>query len=249
MLQRMIDLPPGALLCGAVAALLVGFSKTGVPGLGVLIVPLMVSVFPAKRSVGALLPMLIFGDLFAVSYYHRHAEWKHLVRLLPWVALGMAGGAWLLDHLTDRTLRPALGGMVLSLLVVDAVRRRLPEQQIPTGWWFAALAGVFAGIATTVGNAAGAIMCIYLLSMRLPKHAFIGTGAWYYLIVNCAKIPIFARRHMITAETLRFDLCTLPVIALGAFLGIRLLPRIPQKPFERVVVVLAVLASIRLLFP
>ncbi len=54
-------------ICGVCAAMLVGFSKTGVPGLGILIVPLMVHVFPGKVSAGALLPLLIFGDFFAVG--------------------------------------------------------------------------------------------------------------------------------------------------------------------------------------
>ena len=61
---------------GGLAAFLVGFSKTGVPGLGIVIVPLMVMIFPAKQSVGALLIMLIVGDLFALGWYRHHADWK-----------------------------------------------------------------------------------------------------------------------------------------------------------------------------
>jgi hypothetical protein len=53
----------------------VGFSKTGIAGLGMLIVPLMANVFAGKASAGALLPMLLFGDVFAVAWYRRHAQW------------------------------------------------------------------------------------------------------------------------------------------------------------------------------
>ncbi|MBN1672454.1 MAG: sulfite exporter TauE/SafE family protein [Kiritimatiellae bacterium] len=244
-----MDLDCASWGCGVAAAMLVGFSKTGVPGLGILIVPLMVSVFPGKTSAGALLPLLIFGDFFAVGRYHRHAHWPYLVRLFPWVAVGMLGGWFMLRQLSDTGFGPFLGGLVLGLLVFQLVRKRWKDSDIPRAWWFAAVAGISAGFATTVGNAAGAIMCVYLLSMRLPKEEFIGTGAWYYLIVNALKIPIFASEGMISAETLAFDACMLPVIAAGAAVGIWVLPRIPQKPFEWSIALLAAAASLKLIFP
>ena len=64
-----MDLSTLQVVQAVAAAVLVGLTKTGVPGLGILIVPLMAAVFPAKSSVGVLLPMLLMGDVFAATDY------------------------------------------------------------------------------------------------------------------------------------------------------------------------------------
>ena len=78
---------------GGTAALLIGFSKTGMPGVGILVVPMLASAFGGRPSVGTMLPMLIFGDCFAVYWYKQHARWDKLRELIPWVLGGMALGA------------------------------------------------------------------------------------------------------------------------------------------------------------
>ncbi|MHC4325816.1 MAG: sulfite exporter TauE/SafE family protein, partial [Planctomycetota bacterium] len=61
----------------AVCAVMVGTSKTGIPGLGILIVPLMAMVLPARQSTGILLGILILADLFAIVYHRRNARWGY----------------------------------------------------------------------------------------------------------------------------------------------------------------------------
>jgi len=234
------------LLYGVAAAALVGFSKTGVPGLGILIVPLMAMLFVGKDSVGALLPMLILGDLFALAYYRRHARWEQLWRLLPWVVVGMIPGGLVLWKLDNKSFIPFLGGMVLVLVALELARRKFRFDRVPQAWWFVAGAGFLCGFATTVGNVAGPIMGIYLLSMGLGKKEFMGTGAWYYFIVNSLKIPIFLAIGIINRPTLTFDLWAIPVIAVGALIGAKALPRIPQKVFDGAVIFLAAIAALRL---
>ena len=64
------------------SAFFVGFSKTGISGLMMLLIPILASVFGGKESTGLILPMLLAGDVFAVWYYHRHAEWSNIKKLL-----------------------------------------------------------------------------------------------------------------------------------------------------------------------
>ena len=73
------------MLCG----MLIGLSKTGVSGVGLAVVPILAIIFGSRPSTGLLLPMLIMADVFAVKYYSRHAEWKHVLRLLPWALTGI----------------------------------------------------------------------------------------------------------------------------------------------------------------
>jgi len=229
-----------------VAGLFVGFAKTGVAGIGILAIPLMAMAFGAKASVGTLLPMLIVGDFIAVGYYRRHAVWRHLVHLLPWVLLGLALGFLALRPLKGPQMQLVLGSLILALIGLQIARKRCGdwmEHKLPHTWWFSALIGILAGFATMLANAAGPIMVLYFLTRNLPKKEFIGTGAWFYLVVNLIKAPLFHGQGMITADSLLLNAWMAPAIIAGAVLGILVLPRISQDLFTRAVLLLAILAS------
>jgi uncharacterized membrane protein YfcA len=246
----MFDLNWIAWIVVSISSLLVGISKTGVMGVGILAIPLMASVLPARASVGVMLPMLIFADVFAAAYYRHHAHWRSLVRIIPWALLGVVFGYLALGKVNDRQLRPLIGGIVMVILGLNwwRERNRGEDAPVPTYWWFAAILGLFAGITTMMANAAGPIMVIYLVAMRLPKTEFVGTSAWYFFIMNWLKVPFSANLGLINAESLRFNLMLFPLIAVGAVAGILILKRIPQKVFTAFVQFLAALAGLHLLF-
>ena len=232
-----------------ICALLVGISKTGVPGFSILVVPMMASVLPAKVSVGVLLPMLIFADIFAVIYHRYNAKWKHIIKLIPASLVGIIAGFLLMGKISDAQLKPIIGIIVLIMLALrykDAFKKD-NELKIPSHWAFAASMGFFAGLTTMMANAAGPVMTIYLLAMGLPKKKFVGTAAWYFFLINWIKVPFSSRLQLITSESLKLDLCLFPAIAAGAFIGIFLLNKIPQKAFKIIVLILATAAAIKLI--
>jgi uncharacterized membrane protein YfcA len=233
-----------------ISAIIIGMSKTGLPGIGILCVPLMAAILPAKASTGIVLPLLIFADIFAVAYYHRHAVWSHLIRLMPWAMAGIIIGFFIMGRIDDTQLKPIIGSIVLVMLGLNYVRNRFDGDSlnIPTQWYFAAVLGLVAGITTMLANAAGPIMIIYLLAMRLPKNEFIGTGAWYFLILNWVKVPFSMHLGLITAASLKFNLVLFPCVALGAIGGIFLLRWIPQRAFNIAMQTLAFLAALNMLW-
>lgn len=239
---------PWLWILGGCAALIVGLSKTGVPGIGTLAAAIMVTVFPAKQSVGALLPMLIAGDIFALLYYRQHAQWKRLIELFPSVVGGMILGAVVLARLDSHQLKPLLGILILVLLLIELLRERFGWANVPHQLWFVILMGSLAGFATTVGNVAGPIMNIYLISKGLRKEQFMGTIAWYYFIVNCSKMPLYLYLDMIDSGTLRFDLMMVPGVVIGAVAGRWMLGRMGVGLFKSVVLILAAVVAGRLLF-
>ena len=226
---------------GAAAAYFVGIAKTGVPGLGILVVPMMVlAVGDARKSAGWLLPVLCTADVFALWYWRRHAAASRLFSLAPWVVVGVAGGAAALS-LPERTIRPLVGFIVLLMLAAYFWRRFRTVS--PTDTVHGAPYGIAAGFSTTVANAAGPVMNLYLLSKRLPKEEFVATGAWFFFFVNLSKIPIYIWHGLFTAKSLIFDaLMVLPVMA-GAVTGRWLIHRIPNRLFEILVVVLTALST------
>lgn len=235
-------------LLGITAGLIVGLAKTGLPGCGILAVPLVAMIFPAKLSVGALLPLLIVGDLCAVTFYHRHAQWKKLLELFPCVLGGIAVGAFVLWAIDSAQLKPLLGALILILLSLELARQRCGWVEFPHKMWFVISMGSLAGFATTLGNVAGPIMNIYFISKGFQKAEFMGTTAWYFLIFNCVKIPIYAGLGMINPTTLKFDLFMIPAVLAGALIGRLLLGVVPQRAFNFIVLFLAAVAAVRLLF-
>ena len=227
--------------------LMVGFSKTAVPGLGILVVPILVTIFPPKEAMGVLVPMLFTGDFFSVVWYSHHANWPRLLGLIPGLIAGITVGGFVLWWLNDATLLPLLGWMILLLLGLHLASQRTSRHFIPNQKSVILMMGGLAGFATTVGNVAGPIMSIYLLAMGFSKEKFIGTGAWYYLIINGIKIPLYIGLGMITWHSLRFNALIVPAIALGAFLGKWMLPHIPPKLFAAAVIALTALGALRMI--
>jgi uncharacterized membrane protein YfcA len=240
---------PTACVLAAIAAAFVGLSKTGVPGVSIPAVLLMAEVFPSdvRQSVGAILPLMLAGDVFAVRWYRQHADWGRLVRLLPYVVLGMLPGVFVLVALDSRQLRPVIGGMVLGLLALEVCRRWFGWTHIPHRWWFAAITGFLAGLTTFVANAAMPVMSIYLVSQDFDKDRFIGTAAWFFFILNLSKLPAYCAMGMITPAMLPMTLWLAPVTLAGALLGVYVLARIPQRLFNGLALSLAGAVALRLL--
>ena len=239
----MLQLAPWQWLLGGFCSFLVGVAKTGVPGVGILTIPLMVlTVGDARLSAGWLLPILCTADVFAVAYWRRHAAVGRLFSLAPWVLVGMAAGAAALS-LSERVLRPAIGVIVLLMLGAYLRRRSRPQQPVSS---HAAPYGVAAGFASTVANAAGPVMNLYLLSKRLPKEEFVATGAWFFFFVNLSKVPIYSWHELFSARSLTFGALMAPAVMAGALTGRWIIHHIPQRVFEVLVLVLTAVSSLLL---
>jgi uncharacterized membrane protein YfcA len=239
-------------LLGGLCAAMIGVAKTGVPGVGILAVPLMVlTVGEARASAGWLLPVLVTADVMAVIIYRRHAEARTLFSLMPWILVGMLFGTLALG-LEESVLRHLVGAIVLVMIALHMARKWQigPFADADhTRWHHAGRFGVAAGFATTVANAAGPVMNLYLLSKQLPKEEFVAAGAWFFLIVNLMKVPLYAWRGMITGTSLVFDLLVVPAAVLGALGGRAIMRRLPQSHFEHIVLGFTTLAALLLFLP
>ena len=235
-----------AAICGA--AFLTGFSKSGMPGMGILIPTLAAMAMPARASTGFILPVLIEGDCVAVGYWRRKAAWPSLLRVLPWTALGIVAGYFLMGIISDAVFKPLLGAMILAIVGLDLIRRAAKVELRAESRIVAAVIGILAGAFTMLANAAGPVMTIYLLSMRLSKDEFVGTGAWFYFIINLFKLPFSIALGLVTWSTLIIDLELLPLVLVGSLVGVLVMKKLPQKAFNIVAQVLAVVGGVKLFF-
>ena len=231
-------------------ALLIGMAKTGVHGAGMLAVPLLATVFGGQLSSGVMLPMLVLADVIGVWYYHRHASWHHLKILFPWAAVGVVGGTVTGNYINDQFFKIVMAVTIgISLIIMLWLERLSTPDKIPKSKAFAITTGVASGFTSMVGNLAGSVMSIYLLAVRLPKNGFIGTTAWFFMVVNWFKVPfhVFAW-HTIGWNTILLDLLTLPVIMLGAYIGIVIVGKLSDTMYRWFIIAMTLIAAIGMLF-
>jgi uncharacterized membrane protein YfcA len=234
----------------AAGAMMAGFSKTGIPGSSILFVAVLPILMPARQATGIVLPMLIFADLFAYAIYRKNMDWRRVGRLLPSALAGVVLGWFALGRINDRQTTRMVGGIIALMLVVHVWRRRgkVDETVTRLPLWFGPIMGAFAGFTTMVANAAGPVMSLYLLAMRLEKLEFLGTSAAFFLLINWIKVPFVVELGLINEQSLMLNLYLAPAVACGALMGRPVIERINQRYFETGVLWLTALAAGKLLF-
>jgi uncharacterized membrane protein YfcA len=235
----------------ALAAFAVGAAKSGMPAFGPVPAAIFAAVLPARASTGAVLGLLLVGDLIAVRMYHAHADWAVLRRLVPSVVVGVLLGVVVLWFADDAAVRRMIGGILVFLVGLSVVlmlrRRRDGAEARPVPPALTHVFGPLGGFTTMIANAAGPVMSLYFVASRLPVQAVLGTAAWFFLVVNLFKVPFSVGLGLMTLDSLLVNLVLVPALAIGAVIGWRLARRISAVWFERIVLVLTLASGIFLL--
>ena len=231
------------------AAFFIGLSKAGLKGIDMMNVTIMAIVFGSKASTGIVLPLLCVADIIAVAYYHRHAQWNHFWKLIPWMAIGILVGVYVGKDMNEAVFRKIMAVIIIVTVAIMIALEMRKNPLIPTNKLFVANMGLAAGFTTMLGNLAGAFSNIYFLAMRMSKNDFIGTAAWIFLVINLFKLPfqVFLWKN-ITLESLYTDLLLLPAMLIGFWVGLRIVSKIKDDNYRKVVIVLTFLGAIVLLF-
>lgn len=231
------------------AALVLGISKAGLKGLGVLIVTLMALSYPAKASTGILLPLLIFADIMAVLYYKKHAKWDLILRFLPWMIIGILLGVIVGKDLPAHYFKQGMAFIIIISVLIMYAWERLKINKIPSSAWFAGSMGTAAGFTTMIGNLAGAFSNIYFLALRIPKNEFIGTAAWLFFIVNLFKLPFHIWAWgTINTESFLISLKLIPWLIIGFIIGIWIVKKIKNAQYRQFILVMTAIGAIVILF-
>lgn len=241
---------PSVYALALLAAVCIGLSKSGFSGISLISVMLLAEIYGSKASVGLALPLLIAADLLAYPAFRKHGSWGPVWKLLLPALAGLALGWWLLDQIDDQVAKRAIGTCVLFMVALQVFRRVRPLwfERIGKSREFGAAAGVMGGFATMLANAAGPVIQLYLLGLRIPKLELIGVAARFFLLINLLKVPLNARLALITPDTLLENAKLLPGVVLGIYGGRWLIRHVPQAAFEWMIVGFATIAGVRMLF-
>jgi len=235
----------GSLILIFSGAFILGLAKAGLKGIDMLNVTMMALVFGGKVSTGIVLPLLCAADIAAVLYYNRHAQWKHFWKLVPWMAVGILIGVVTGKDLNELVFRKVMALIIIITVIIMIAMEFRKSESVPTNPLFVAGTGIVAGITTMLGNLAGAFSNIYFLAMRMTKNDFIGTAAWVFLVINFFKLPFQVLYWKnITGASLQIDLALLPALALGFWSGIKMVKRIRDDNYRKVVIVLTLVGAV-----
>lgn len=226
-------------------AFIIGLAKAGLKGIDMLNVTIMALIFGSKASTGIVLPLLCAADIAAVWYYNRHAQWKHFWKIIPWMAAGILIGVYAGKDMDEALFRKIMAVIIIITVVMIIGMEFNKTNKVPSHPLFAATTGIAAGFTTMLGNLAGAFANIYFLAMRLPKNDFIGTAAWVFLVINLFKLPfqvLFWKN--INAATLQTDLILLPALVVGFITGLKIVQRVQDDGYRKLVIVLTLIGAI-----
>jgi len=232
-----------------VSAFIIGLAKAGLKGIDMLNVTFMAIVFGGKASTGVVLPLLCAADIMAVIYYKRHVLWPHFWKLVPWMAAGILLGVYTGKDLNEIYFRRIMAVIIVLTVIIMLVMEMRKTIVVPGNKLFVAGMGLISGFTTMLGNLAGAFSNIYFLAMRMSKNDFIGTAAWVFLAMNLFKLPfqIFFWKN-ITLTTLRTDLILLPALILGFLAGFKIVSKIKDDNYRKVVIVLTLIGAVFIFF-
>ncbi len=233
----------------AFCAFLLGVSKSGIKGIASLIVTGLALVYGAKNSTGILMPLLLVGDVFAITYYKRHVQKEYIIKMLPWMVIGVLIGVVGGQYITESLFKYGMAIIILFSVGLMYYWENKKDKTIPSHWTFASSMGLLAGFTTMIGNLAGAFSNIYFLAMRLPKNNFIGTAAWLFFIINAFKVPF----HIWTWETinstsLQISLQLVPFVIIGLVAGVFLVKKIENDSYRKLILLFTAIGGVAILF-
>jgi len=233
----------------AFASFLLGISKSGIKGLAILIVTIFALVYDAKSSTGIVMPLLILGDIFAVIYYNRHTKWEFIKKLIPWMIIGVLIGVFFGKDIPENTFKVIMAIIIFASTLLMYFWENKPNKKVPNHPLFSFSMGILAGFTTMIGNLAGSFANIYFLAIRLPKNEFIGTAAWLFFIINFFKLPF----HIFIWKTINIDslynsLILSPFLIIGLLTGVKIVKKIKNDSYRKLILFFTGLGAIIILF-
>ena len=235
------------------AVFLLGLTKGGFAGIGVVAVPMMTLAVSPVMAASIILPILLVQDVVSVWSFRKTWDKGILVLMLPAAAVGIVLG-WALAALVDESaVRLAVG----AISVVFALQRLWAERALkaadeieagPARPWFGVLCGATAGFTSQIAHAGGPPFQIYALPRGLPRDVFIGTSAIFFGVVNWMKVPAYLALGQLTPQALATAGVLLPLAIASTWAGVWLVRRVPAEGFYKLIYVLLVLVGGKLMF-
>jgi len=230
------------------AVLLMGISKSGFgAGFGSLATPLMALAIPVPQAAAIMLPLLLVMDGVGVKALFQKRDRELIRLLLPAGLIGTVIGTLSFGVLSAKAVAGVVGALTLLFL---AQRLLFPPRAdaSPPPRWLGFILGIASGFTSFVSHAGAPPVSAYVLPLRLAPITFTATMATFFAVINLSKWIPYAWLGLIDWRNITTSLVLVPLAPVGVWIGVRLVPYVPQVVFYRLVYLGMLLTGIKLLW-
>jgi uncharacterized membrane protein YfcA len=241
---------PSFYVAAVPAVVLLGFSKGGFAGLGLVSTPLLALVMSPIQAAGIILPILIVQDAFTVFAYRRSWDRRNLVILLPGALIGVVCGYMLAAKISDAAIMVIVGSisLVFASRRLVLLRREAASTTSVPGAVHGVLCGAASGFTSMIANAGTPPFQMYVLPQRLRPEVLVGTSAIFFATTNWMKVLPFVLLGQFSADTLLLSASLLPVAIASTWAGVLLVRRLPAARFYPLIYTLLFCVGAKLLW-
>lgn len=231
------------------AVILMGLSKGGFAGLGLLALPLMALVVSPVTAAAIMLPLLMAQDVVTVWSYRREFDRHNLATLTPGALLGVLAGYLLAAKVSDAAVGLAVGVISIGFALRNMLGKgKITGAATQASWSAGSFWGLVCGFTSMIAHAGGPPFQIYVMPQKLKPAIFVGTGAIFFAAMNAVKVIPYLALGQFSAQNLSASLALLPVAVAATFAGVWLVRRVPAERFYRLIYWLLLLVGVKLVF-
>jgi uncharacterized protein len=228
------------------AVIMLGLSKGGFSGIGMVATPLLALVMPPLQAAAILLPIILLQDVLSCWVYRRIWDPWNLKVLLPGAVVGVAAAWFFAAHVSEGMIRLLVGVIALGFALNAWLRRKSVNQISKPKASHGVVWGGVAAFTSTLIQIGGPPYFAFVLPQRLEKLIFVGTTIWFFGLVNVMKVAPYFALGQFSTESLLTSALMIPVAVVSNIVGIWLVRRTPEALFYKITNVLVLLIGIEL---
>jgi hypothetical protein len=230
------------------AIILFGVAKSGLGGsVSLISIPLMTFVMPLNQALAILLPILIFSDFISAYKFRKEFDLNTLKLMVPFAAIGAIIGASTFSYFSESYLKFILGVMGFVFAFHYFFLKKDADKPVAANYFKGAICSSVAGFTSFCAHSGGTPTSIYLLPLRLKKEIYVGTRIIFFTCINLVKLPFYLYLSMVNTSSFTQSLILLPLSVFGIFVGYKLLKIIEESLFYKVIYILILVASTKLI--
>lgn len=235
----------------AVAVTILGLSKGGFAGIGMVSTPMVAVVSDPVTAAGLMLPIMLVQDPVAVLLYRRSFNKEILWKMIPGGAVGVLGAYFLAATVPEWGVKLVLGvvSLIFSLWQAVVYSRGVPH--IVAAYRFDRFLGIGAGaaggFASAIAHAGSPPFQIYVMPKHLTKEIYVGTSVMFFAALNLMKLPSFFALDLFSKDSLSISALFIPLAVLSSWAGARLVRYVDAKQFQLIVIVILLFISVVLI--
>ena len=231
------------------AVMLLGVSKGGFSGVGLVSLPMVSLVIPPLQAAAILLPILMVQDVFGIWALRRDFSRRNLAILVPGGLIGIGIGIAATRYVSDAEVLIMVGVIASGFILYTWIRggganapARAGHPAVGLFW------GTCAGFTSFISNAGAPPVQVFLTPQKLLPRAYAGTMAVLFGILNYVKFAAFIWLGQVTLPNLQVSVALFPVAIASILIGVALVRRIPPGPFYRLIYVMTFLVGLKLIW-